>query len=119
MADKYARWQMANVENAMKFWRVLLLPGTRQCDKTTLAKELVNQETEYRTLDDLTLKKAAENDPHGFIKHTGKTLIIDEVQRAPDLLPAIKKALTKILSPANTSSPAQQISKHCQAFRNL
>lgn len=73
--------------------RVLLLTGPRQCGKTTLARSLVSADTEYRTLDDLTLKQAAENDPHGFVRHNLRTLIIDEVQRVPSLLQAIKKVV--------------------------
>ena len=73
--------------------RVLLLSGARQSGKTTLAKELVNDDVEYRALDDLTLKQAAESDPQGFVKHSKRTLIIDEAQRVPDLLPAIKMAV--------------------------
>lgn len=75
----------------MKERRVLLLNGPRQCGKTTLARSLESSDTEYRTLDDLTLKQAAEADPHGFVKHDAKTLIIDEVQRVPELFTAIKK----------------------------
>ena len=93
MADKYPRLQKKNVLEAMKRRRVLLLSGPRQCGKTTLARELVDDDTEYRTLDDVTLRKAAVNDPHGFVKHSRRTLIIDEVQQVPDLLPAIKKAV--------------------------
>ena len=48
---------------------------------------------EYRTLDDGTLREAAENDPQGFVKRNVNTLIIDEVQRVPSLLSAIKKAV--------------------------
>lgn len=93
MTDNYPRWQKVNIQQAMNTRRVLLLSGARQCGKTTLAKELVDEDTEYRTLDDLTLKQAAESDPHGFVKHSKRTLIIDEVQRVPDLLPAIKKVV--------------------------
>lgn len=93
MIDKYTRWQKENIQTAMETRRVLLLSGVRQCGKTTLAKELIDKDTEYRTLDDVTLKKAAENDPHGFVQHNKRTLIIDEVQRVPDLLPAIKKVV--------------------------
>ena len=57
--------------------RVLLLSGPRQCGKTTLARELESDETQYRTLDDDTLREAAENDPQGFIKRNVRTLIID------------------------------------------
>ena len=38
--------------------RVLLLSGARQFGKTTLAQELIDDDTEYRTLDNVTLKKA-------------------------------------------------------------
>jgi len=89
----YPRWQQANIREALSTRRVLLLSGARQCGKTTLAKAIGDKDTEYRTLDDLTLKRAAESDPHGFVKHSKHTLVIDEVQRVPDLLPAIKKAV--------------------------
>ncbi len=91
MHQKYARWQKIHIEKAMKTRRVLLLNGGRQCGKTTLAKELISHDTTYRSLDDLALREFAQNDPHGFVVHPGKTLIIDEIQRAPNLLSAIKK----------------------------
>ncbi len=84
---------MATIKQLMLERRVLLLSGVRQCGKTTLAHQLESEETEYRTLDDGTLREAAENDPQGFIKRNVKTLIIDEVQRVPPLLSAIKKAV--------------------------
>ncbi|MBL4868918.1 MAG: ATP-binding protein [Pseudomonadales bacterium] len=99
MTNIYPRWQKANIQEAMSTRRVLLLSGARQCGKTTLAKELIDENTEYRTLDDLTLKQAAESDPHGFVKHNKRTLIIDEVQRVPHLLPAIKKAVDEDTRP--------------------
>jgi len=89
----YPRWQSASILTALQERRVLLLAGPRQCGKTTLARSLPPNGFEYRTLDDLTMLRAAENDPHGFVQHNAGTLIIDEVQRAPDLLPAIKKAV--------------------------
>lgn len=90
MSQFYTRWQRVIIEQAMKTRRVLLLSGARQCGKTTLAKALASDETTYRTLDDLAVRQIAETDPHGFVKHTGKTLMIDEVQRVPALLSAIK-----------------------------
>jgi len=99
MIKLYPRWQMATINQLMLERRVLLLSGVRQCGKTTLAHQLESEETEYRTLDDGTLREAAENDPQGFIKRNVKTLIIDEAQRVPPLLSAIKKAVDEDISP--------------------
>ena len=90
MSRLYKRWQRRTIEQALLTRRVALLVGARQCGKTTLAKELIREDVAYRTLDDLSARQIAETDPHGFVKHAGKTLIIDEVQRAPALLSAIK-----------------------------
>ncbi len=87
------RWQATTVNTAMLERRVLLLAGPRQCGKTTLVKQLVSKDVEYRTLDETTLKELAEADPTGFVQHGRKMLIIDEVQRVLTLLPAIKKVV--------------------------
>lgn len=90
MTSFYPRWQKGMITQAMQTRRVLLLSGPRQCGKTTLAKQLISSSTEYRTLDNLILRELAESDPQGFVKHNKKTLIIDEIQRVPALLTAIK-----------------------------
>lgn len=87
----YKRWQINVVEQALKTRRVVLISGSRQCGKTTLSKTFVNEEVRYLTLDDETLMNAAIIDPSSFIKHDKKMLIIDEIQRAPSLLKAIKQ----------------------------
>ena len=70
------------------------MEGPRQCGKTTLAK-LIGEDPGaraiYRTLDDQTLLNAALEDPHGFVAHGDQLMIVDEVQRAPQLLAAVKK----------------------------
>lgn len=99
MKHLYSRWQKHTVEQALTTRRVVLLAGPRQCGKTTLAKQLLSKETAYRTLDDTTLREAAENDPQDFVKNEGKTLIIDEIQRVPSLLPAIKKVVDEDTHP--------------------
>ncbi len=94
------RWQSDTIRNLVDERRVLLLNGPRQCGKTTLSKHLDLGSAEYRTLDDATLCEAAEADPQSFVTHDRDILIIDEVQRVPSLLPAIKKTVDENNRPA-------------------
>ena len=87
---RYQRWQTNIVLNALKTRRVVIIGGARQCGKTTLSKSLVVSGTTYRTLDDKLLLQAAKIDPQEFVKHRENMMIIDEVQKALELLPAIK-----------------------------
>ena len=93
MQEPYPRWQAEAIAAALNTRRVVLLDGPRQCGKTTLAKAIAKtgRAVDYRTLDDQTLLNAAIDDPHGFVAHGDNLMIIDEVQRAPMLLTAIKK----------------------------
>jgi predicted AAA+ superfamily ATPase len=87
----YERWQYSIIKHALKTRRVIVLSGPRQCGKTTLVKELAGPDVFYRTLDDITLMEAAQHDPQGFIQHDRGLMIIDEIQRVPLLLQAIKQ----------------------------
>lgn len=89
----FKRWQETSIKSALKTRRVVVLSGSRQCGKTTTSKTLTDNQSIYRTLDDYTLLQAAKNDPQGFIKLSKGTMIIDEVQRVPELITAIKKAV--------------------------
>ncbi len=89
MSAKYSRWQTASILEALKVRRVVMLAGARQCGKTTLVKQL-DHTAIYRTLDNQVLLDAAKTDPMGFIQHGNELMIVDEIQRAPILLPAIK-----------------------------
>jgi predicted AAA+ superfamily ATPase len=86
----YVRWQETYLRQALETRRVLLITGPRQCGKTTLAKTLIQDGIEYRTLDTPALLEAAKLDPLDFVTHAGQRMIIDEIQRAPELLLAIK-----------------------------
>jgi predicted AAA+ superfamily ATPase len=86
----YTRWQYKNLQNALQTRRVVILSGPRQCGKTTLAKKYSQDKNSYRTLDDLALYESAKIDPHGFVQHGDHLLVIDEIQRVPELLQAIK-----------------------------
>ena len=60
--------------------------------KTTLVRKMGEAGRIYITLDDQTALNAAQSDPAGFIRGLDLA-IIDEIQRAPDLLLAIKKTV--------------------------
>lgn len=67
-----------------------MIAGARQTGKSTLAKGLLDPHTEYRTLDDDLMLKAATANYKAFLKHSGRCLIIDEIQKEPGLIPATK-----------------------------
>jgi len=67
-----------------------MVTGPRQCGKTTLVRGFTSHR--YITLDDDTVLEAARGDPSGFVRGLDQA-IVDEVQRAPDLLRAIKKTI--------------------------
>lgn len=71
---------------------VVLLHGPRQAGKSTLAKQLAAgpHPAEYVTLDDAAVLAAARADPSGFVRGFGSPVILDEVQRVPELFLAIK-----------------------------
>ncbi len=71
---------------------VVFLRGARQTGKTTLVKRLCEEgERTYVTLDSITALAAATEDPAGFVRGLPKPVCIDEVQRAPALLLAVKE----------------------------
>jgi predicted AAA+ superfamily ATPase len=69
--------------------------GPRQSGKSTLAQHIreTGFDAEKYTLDDFDTRAAAESDPTGFVARIGPRAIIDEVQRVPDLLLAVKMRL--------------------------
>lgn len=75
--------------------RVVLISGARQTGKSTLAMSIANDEhpADYVTLDDDAHRAAAQADPKGFLARRPGPIVIDEIQRAPELLLAIKMAV--------------------------
>lgn len=71
----------------------LLVNGPRQCGKTTLVRQYADRMA-YFSLDDPTLLAAVRADPLGFVRRQDR-LIVDEVQRAPELLMALKLAIDR------------------------
>jgi len=82
----------SRISEALSDTPVVLVTGPRQAGKTTLARQLATPQMRYLTLDDKLTLLSAKNDPVGLVRDLD-TAIIDEVQRAPDLLLAIKKSV--------------------------
>lgn len=70
--------------------KVVLVTGPRQVGKTTLLKMMAEKERNYVSLDDLNIRKLAQDDPRLFMMTYTPPIIIDEVQYAPNLLSYIK-----------------------------
>ncbi len=68
---------------------VITLTGTRQCGKSTLLRHSF-PEYQYASLEDLDLRKMANEDPRGFLQNYQNKTIIDEAQYAPDLFSYIQ-----------------------------
>lgn len=80
------------IETALADTRVVLLSGPRQSGKTTLARKFAAAGRMFLTLDDPTTLAAAQRDPVGFVRGL-EFAVIDEVQRAPGVLLAIKQSV--------------------------
>lgn len=92
------RHVQGRIAAALQDTRVVLLVGPRQAGKTTLARLYANSDRPYFTLDDPATLAAARSDPAGFVRGLTRA-VIDEVQRAPDLLLAIKESVDKDQAP--------------------
>lgn len=89
----YPRLIETRVAEAMADTPVVLIAGPRQAGKTTLVQRIAdNQGLRYLTLDDDLTLLAAREDPVGMIRDLDRA-VIDEIQRVPQLLLAIKKTV--------------------------
>ena len=68
---------------------VVVITGPRQSGKTTLAKHLYKS-AEYLSLEAIDTREFAREDPRGFLSELGRRVIVDEVQRVPELLSYIQ-----------------------------
>jgi uncharacterized protein len=92
LAPLYSRRIEARVAEALADTPVVLIAGPRQAGKTTLVRHRADPGLRYLTLDDELTLLAAREDPVGMIRSLDRA-IIDEIQRAPSLLLAIKKTV--------------------------
>ncbi|HEV3042005.1 MAG TPA: ATP-binding protein [Candidatus Angelobacter sp.] len=88
----FHRFSAERITAALKDTPVVTVIGPRQGGKTTLVREFVDASRIYISLDDDTALAAARNDPAGFVRGLNSA-VIDEVQRAPNILRAIKNTV--------------------------
>lgn len=76
----------------------VVVTGARQTGKSTLVAERVPGARRYATLDDLDVLDAARRDPEALVGGSG-AVTLDEVQREPGLLAAVKRAIDRDRKP--------------------
>ena len=92
VAKLFTRRIEPRIAEAVADTPVVLLAGPRQAGKTTLVRQVAQGRLRYLTLDDDLTLLSAQQDPVGMIRSLDRA-VIDEIQRAPQLLLAIKKSV--------------------------
>jgi uncharacterized protein len=90
--DLRGRMMTATLEEHLRVMPAVVLTGARQTGKSTLAAQLAAGARTYVTLDDVEVRGAAQESPEKLLQIPGM-LTLDEVQRVPDFLLAIKRAI--------------------------
>ena len=104
------------IEEAHKYYPVIVITGPRQSGKSTLCRNLFSTYT-YVNLEFVPTRMQALTDPVGFIDKLGENVIIDEVQHAPDLLSIIQvrvdenKSLRYILTGSSNFSLLKSVTQ--------
>lgn len=93
----YPRHLSLRLRRDLGIYPAVALVGARQVGKTTLARSLGRDlGMAYRTLDDRDVRAQATEDPEGLVASVAATgAVFDEVQRAPDLLLAVKAVVDR------------------------
>jgi predicted AAA+ superfamily ATPase len=86
-------------EAALRHFPAVLVTGPRQSGKSTFVQHVLSN-APYATFDDPLSRQFAVRDPEGFLdQFKGKTVILDEIQYVPSLLPYIKMRIDKNRKP--------------------
>lgn len=83
-----------------KEYSCILITGPRQVGKTTVLRQLMTEDREYVTLDDLEERSLAKRDPAMFLQIHSTPIMIDAVQYAPELFSYIKMEIDKSAEPS-------------------
>lgn len=95
LQDMYRRRLISNrLERLTRYFPVTVVSGARQVGKTTLLKHLFPQH-DYVVFDASIDIEGARRDPDLFLRNHPAPLILDEIQYAPELVSAIKRAVDR------------------------
>lgn len=107
----YPRYLGRHLLEALEDSPVVLVHGPRQCGKTTFAQSVYATDittdppggTEtaywYVSFDDDVVRAGAQSDPMGFVADLPERVILDEVQRVPEIFSALKLAVDRRRTP--------------------
>lgn len=92
----HPRFSLSNLTTALQDTPVVLIHGPRQCGKTTLARTVGDEVGySYISFDDDVLRASVKADPVGFVADLPDKVVLDEVQRIPELFTALKVAVDR------------------------
>lgn len=77
--------------HASQYYPVVMVCGQRQVGKSTMLHHIKEETRNYVTLDDINARRLAVQDPGLFFEQYGAPLLIDEIQRVPELLLELKR----------------------------
>jgi uncharacterized protein len=87
-----------SLSERMRVMPAIVVTGARQTGKSTLAEHLVTGQRRYESLDDMDVLDTARRDPEALVGGT-EPVTLDEVQREPGLLLAVKRAIDRNRKP--------------------
>lgn len=88
------RFVSCNLQDRLRVMPAVVVTGARQTGKSTLVQDLTPGERRYFSLDDLDALDAARRDPQSLVGGE-RPVTLDEVQREPDLLHAVKREIDR------------------------
>lgn len=96
MSTSLPRHLEPRVRELLGFFPGVVIEGARQVGKSTLARRIAEPGALWRTLDDEQVRAAAAADPAGFVAEgRGRQMVLDEIQRIPELTLAVKAAIDR------------------------
>ena len=98
MENTLPRLVVPSLERRLRVMPAVIVTGARQTGKSTLARELTLGDRRYLSLDDLDVLDVVRRDPDALLGGE-QPVTLDEVQREPDLLNAVKRAIDRRRDP--------------------